>query len=135
MSNTHHALIQDFFTGLNSGELPDALFTDDMAVSSAVSPSKADRNGYIGAIRLLQSLFPNRLLYQIESLTAEEDRVAAAVRAEGTLSNGELYQNNYLLLFTVRDGRISAIVEYFNPILVAEKIAPLMKAALANLNR
>lgn len=132
MSNAHHTLVRDFFAGLNSGELPDALFTDDMTVSSAVSPSKADRNGYIGAIRLLQSLFPNRLLYQIESLTAEEDRVAAAVRAEGTLSNGELYQNNYLLLFTVRDGRISAIVEYFNPILVAEKIAPLMKAALAN---
>ncbi len=132
MSTSNHALIRNFFAGLNAGDLPDELFTDDMVVSSAVSPSRVEKNGYIGAIRLLQSLFPDRLRYDIDSLTAEQDRVAAAARAAGTLSNGDVYQNNYLLLFTIRDGRIAAIVEYFNPTPVAEKIAPLIKAALAN---
>jgi ketosteroid isomerase-like protein len=120
---------------MNSGDPPAEMFVDDLQVSSAVSPSKADKRGYIGAIKLLQSLFPNRLTYTIDSLTAEDDRVAAAVRAEGTLNNGEIYQNNYLLLFTLRDGKIATIVEYFNPIPVAEKIAPLMRAALANPER
>ena len=131
MSSASHQLIVRFFDALNSGELPAALFTDDMRVSSAVSTSSVDKQGYIGAIKLLQSLFPNRLNYQIDSLTAEEDRVAAAAHAAGTLNNGEQYLNNYLLLFTLRDGKIAAIVEYFNPMPVAEKIAPLMKAALA----
>lgn len=133
MSSASHPLIRDFFAAMNTGELPADLLTDDLNVSSAVSPSKADKNGYIGAIKLLQSLFPNRLTYTIDSLTAEDDRAAAAVRAEGMLSNGDIYQNNYLLLFTLRDGKIATIVEYFNPIPVAEKIAPLMKAALADL--
>jgi uncharacterized protein len=130
MSSANHQIVREYFTGLSSGNLPDTLFTPDMTVwttTSGTSPGKK----YLGGVKLLQSLFKGGLLYTIDSLTAEGDRVAAEVQARGTLLDGQDYHNTYVFMFRIRDGRIAAVAEHFNPAPVREKLGPLMQAAMA----
>jgi ketosteroid isomerase-like protein len=131
MSGPHHQLIQHFFAALSSGDLSDDLLADDVTIwtttSGFVNPAKAR---YQGGVKLLQSLFPGGLGYRVVSLTAEEDRVAAEVRAHGTLTSGTVYENSYMYIFRIRDMRIVSFAEHFNPLIVQEKISPLLTAAM-----
>jgi uncharacterized protein len=43
--------------------------------------------------------------------------------------HGGDYLNTYVFIFRIRDGRIAAITEYTNCIVVREKIMPLLQAA------
>jgi ketosteroid isomerase-like protein len=132
MSGPYQQLIQRFFTALSSGDIPDDLLTDDVTVwtttSGFLSPAKAR---YQGGVKLLQSLFPGGLTYRIVTLTAEENRVVAEVQAHGTLTSGAVYENSYVHIFRMRDMRIASLAEHFNPLIVQEKIAPLMSAAMS----
>jgi hypothetical protein len=81
-------------------------------------------------VKILQSLFEGGgLRYGVDSLTAEDDRVAAEVRAHGKLKNGEDYRNTYVFIFRIRSGRIASVAEHCNSIVVREKIMPLLQAA------
>jgi uncharacterized protein len=128
MSRSHHELAREFFGHLSRGDLPDDLFTDDVAVWTSSSGASSMAR-YRGGVKLLQTLFPEGLAYGVDSLTAEDDRVAAEVRGRGTLKNGENYLNTYVFVFRIRDGRIAAIAEHTNSIVVREKILPLLQAA------
>ena len=45
-------------------------------------------------------------------MVAEGDKVAVEAQSHAELHNGRVYANTYHLLFTLRDGRISAVKEY-----------------------
>ncbi len=133
MSTTSHQIVRDFFTAMCSGNLPDTLFTPDMTVWTTTSGTSPGSK-YAGGVKLLQSLFKGGLRYTIDSLTAEGDRVAAEVQSRGTLIDGQDFHNIYVFVFRIRDGRIAAIAEHFNPAPVREKLGPLMQAAMAKLS-
>jgi ketosteroid isomerase-like protein len=60
---------------------------------------------------------------EVLSLTAEEDRVAAEVRIRGrSAQTGEPYDNLYVFLFWIRDGRFREIHEHLDTLYVAEKL-------------
>ena len=65
-----------------------------------------------------------------EGTTLVVDRVAAEVTAHGVLSDGNVYDNHYVLLCRVQDGRIAWLAEYFDPKPVEERIMPLLIAAM-----
>lgn len=46
--------------------------------------------------------------------TAEGDRVAVEARSRGELRNGRVYEQEYHVLMTIRDGRIAAAREYMD---------------------
>jgi ketosteroid isomerase-like protein len=54
------------------------------------------------------------MLMAVESLVAEGDKVAVAVKGHGKLRDGRLYENEYHFLITVRDGKICAVREYLD---------------------
>ena len=64
--------------------------------------------------------------FEFLSLTAEEDRVSCEVRGYSKLVNGEEYNNEYLFLITLRDGKVSRIVEYLDTQLADTVVVPLM---------
>lgn len=128
MSRSNHQIVRDFFAVLSAGDLRDELFTDD-ATFWTNSSGPSERSKYQGGVKLLQSLFEGGLRYRVDSLTAEEDRVAAEAYGEGRLKNGLDYQNRYVFMFRIRDGRIASVAEYCDPSLVREKILPLFQAA------
>lgn len=128
---SHHDLIRRYFAALASGDLSDDLFTDDMTAWTTSSGASAPKARYQGGVKLLQSLFPEGLAYEIDSITVEDDRAAVEARSHGVLSNGEVFDNAYVFVFRIRSGRIASVAEHFNPIPVREKIGPLMQAALS----
>jgi ketosteroid isomerase-like protein len=130
MSRTNHQLVQDFFTAIAKGELPDNLVTVDMTFWS-VNSGSSDRARFHGGVKILASIFGGTLTYIVDSLTAEEARVVAQVRSEGTLNTGEAFQNNHVFIFRLRDGLIASVAEFMNQFVVREKIVPLMQAAMA----
>ncbi|MFT3966950.1 MAG: nuclear transport factor 2 family protein [Sphingobium sp.] len=131
MTGTSHQIARDFFSALTSGQPPVHLLADDMTAWTTSSGTDQPRDKYAGGIQMLASLFQGGLQYSIDSLTAEEDRVAAEVRAEGILVNGDIFRNRYVFLFRIRDGQIASVAEHFNPDPVREKIIPLLQAAMA----
>ena len=130
MTRSNKDIAGAFFAALSAGAVPDDMLTDDMTAWTTTSGSMP-RQRYQGGVTMLQSLFPAGLAYTVDSLTAEEDRVAAEVQSRGTLSNGEDFHNIYLFMLRINDGRIASVAEHFNPTVVREKIVPLMQAAMA----
>lgn len=131
MPNPAHDLARRFFAALSSGDLPDELLTDDMTVWTTTSGVQQEKARYQGGIRLLSALFEGGLTFTVDSLTAEDDRVAAEVRSHGILRGGEPFENRFLFMLRVRDGRIASVAEHFNPIPIREKIHPLLEAEMA----
>ena len=129
MSERNHQLVRDFFLAIAKGEVPDELVTPDMTFWS-VNAGTADRARFHGAMKILSSIFSNSLVYGIESLTAEDDRVVAEIKSHGTLA-GEPFDNTHLFLFRIRDGRIFNVMEYMNQFVVRDRIIPHMQAAMS----
>ena len=75
-----------------------------------------------------KQIIPSGLRPTFKAVTAEGDRVAVEFEGDATLANGERYCNQYCMVFTLRDGKIKQVNEYFCTILADEKIGPLLSA-------
>lgn len=73
-----------------------------------------------------KELIPTGLRPSFKSVTAEGDRVVVEFEGDATLVNGESYCNQYCMVFTLQDGRIKLVNEYYCTILADEKIGPLL---------
>ena len=131
MTEANHAVARRYFASLSSGAIADDLLTGDMTAWTTSSGVQSDKARYCFGVNLLASIFSEGPTYTIDSLTAEEDRVAAEVRMRGTLVNGEPYHNVYMFMLRIRDGRIASVAEHFDPVPVREKLGPLLQAAMA----
>lgn len=60
----------------------------------------------------MMSQLENGLRMEVLSVLADGDRVALEVVSEGALQNGRRYNNEYFVLFTIRDGKIHEVREY-----------------------
>lgn len=56
----------------------------------------------------------NGLKMTVKGLIAEGDNVAVEVESYGELTNGRIYNQEYHILMTIRDGKISAVREYLD---------------------
>lgn len=65
-----------------------------------------------GLFRRMSEQFPSGLQMTIKSMIAEGERVAVELESYGELANGRVYNNEYHMLLTIRDGKISAMREY-----------------------
>ncbi len=131
MTKNNHELARRFFNAIGSGDVPDELFTGDLQ-AWLLSSGSTDRDRFIGGIRLLAAAVDGDLVYDIRSLTAEEDRVVAEVTSDWRLINGERAQNRHIFLFRVRDGKIAAVDEYMDPSVPRETIGPLLQQMMEN---
>jgi ketosteroid isomerase-like protein len=133
MTRDSHQIAHEFFAALSRGDVPDSLLAPDMTFWSTSSGKSSDKARFQFGIRLLASICEGGLIYRIDSLTAEDDRVAAEVQAQGRLINGDEYHNRYAFVLRVRDGRITSVCEYNDPIPIREKLVPLLQDAMAKM--
>jgi uncharacterized protein len=119
-------LVNEFFAAVTAGDLPDSLLTADMKAWTTTQGAMG-KAAYQHLIRLLAKISLKPLIFTIDSITAEDDRVAAEVHSQGTLISGEEYANTYVFVFHVRDGRIASVAEHFNALIVHEKMVPLVR--------
>jgi len=83
-------------------------------------------------IKMLSMVVSGELVYQIISLTAEEDRVVAEVSSDWSLINGDRARNRHVFVFGLRDGKIASLAEYMDPAIPREKIGPLIQKMLSD---
>ena len=67
----------------------------------------------LATIDAFKQLVPSGLSPTIHTVTAEGDRVVVEFEGNATLSNGKSYDNQYCMVFTLRDGKIKQVNEYF----------------------
>ena len=53
-------------------------------------------------------------------MIAEGDRVAAEIRSHAVTRTGQVYENDYHMLFTLRDGKVARVKEYTDLMHAAE---------------
>jgi len=127
MSELNKQLARDYLDAVTNGELPDFLLSDDMTAWTTMG-GETDKAHYQHMVRVLAAVCAQPIKFTINALTAEDDRVVIEATSQATLTSGESYSNTYVFVLRVLEGRISAIAEHFNPIIVAEKLLPVMAA-------
>lgn len=70
---------------------------------------------------------PEGMSPTINCVIAEGDRVVVEFEGNGKLINGEDYCNEYCMVFTLSDGRIRQVNEYFCTLLADKKLWPLIE--------
>ena len=73
-----------------------------------------------------KNIIPSGLRPSFKSVIAEGDKVAVEFEGDATLANGERYCNQYSMIFTLYDGKIKSVNEYYCTLLADEKILPLL---------
>ena len=71
-----------------------------------------NKEGISAVLRGIGAKIPGGIDMRIRGMIGEGNQVAAEVEAHGEITNGRIYNNEYHFLFTIADGRISAVKEY-----------------------
>lgn len=124
MNESHHIVLA-YFAAIEAGTLPDDLLADDFTAWTTTQGLLA-KERYQGAIPLLAKLTGGSIRFTVDSITAEADRAVAEARATARLVDGSDYENTYVFVFRISEGRIQSIAEHFNALVVIEKLIPLI---------
>jgi ketosteroid isomerase-like protein len=115
-------LAHEFFARLNANDLTRALdlVSADASWWIAGKPGLSAGGGDYDKEKitaLLNTMFrrlKDGLRMTVRSSIAEGDKVAVEVESRGELTNGRMYNNEYHMLLTMRDGRIVQVREYMD---------------------
>ena len=86
------------------------------------------RDTMVGTIEAFKKLMPTGLRFTVHTVTTEGDRVVAECEGNALTSEGKPYCNQYCFVFTLADGKIKQVNEYFCNILADEVLWPLVEA-------
>jgi hypothetical protein len=128
-----------FFENLSNGDLDGALDLIDENVTwwLAGKPDQFEIAGtknkaqFAEMLRTIETGMPNGIRLTITGVTAEGDRVAVEINANGVSATGKQYQNQYHDLLEIRGGKIVAGREYLDTAHAAEVIIGSANAAAA----
>ena len=87
------------------------------------------RDTILATISAFRELMPEGMKPEIHTILAEGDRVVVEFEGHGKLFNGDSYCNQYCMVFTMRDGRIAQVNEYFCTVLADRVLYPLVESA------
>lgn len=85
-----------------------------------------DRGAMLGTTTAFKSVVPTGLRPSIKRLIADEDTVAAEWEGDAVLKSGKPYCNQYCMVFTMRDGLICQLNEYYCTILADDCMLPML---------
>ena len=107
-----------FFEALSSGaETYLDFYNDDSIIwtagTNAISGSRTKKE-IIDFAQGILAAFPNGIIFNIMSITAENERVAVEVQGEAIHASGEPYNNQYHFLLRIKNGKIVELKEYMD---------------------
>ncbi|WP_433379689.1 nuclear transport factor 2 family protein [Actinoplanes sp. CA-142083] len=125
MSDTDRsrAVVSDYIASLQKGDIdalrasftPDATWSlrGDLPVSGTWTGPAEILDGFLAA--MVDRLDPTKPLTQeVRGIVADGDTVVAEWTSHATTRDGRPYENDYAVVFVIRDGRIAAVREYFD---------------------
>ena len=80
----------------------------------------------VGTIELFKKLVPTGLRPSVQTVTAEGERVVVEFEGNAVTCEGKPYCNQYCMVFTLREGRIRQVSEYFCTKLADEVLYPAL---------
>src|SRR5436190_1644075 len=115
-------LALELFARFSANDIAGALdtMTDDATWWIAGKPALLPAAGVHSREQIARILYnmagqlKNGLKMTVKSLIAEGDRVALEVESYGELQNGRIYNQEYHILITIRDGKVSVVREYLD---------------------
>lgn len=109
-----NALTEGDFTGLRAFFGPDSTWTlaGDLPLSGTWTGPDEILDEFVPA--MVARLVPESMEFQFEGLIGEGDQVLAEWNTRALARSGGRYDQHCLAIFTVRDGRIAAVREYFD---------------------
>ena len=124
-------VVQSIFEAFGRGDIPGVLelVSEDAtwdAPGPAVVPFYSERRGHQGAAEFFKQLGSNVEFesFEVEEFVAEGDSVVVTGRERGRVkATGKTYEQDWVLLFKVRGGKITHFHCYDNTSAVAEAFA------------
>lgn len=87
-----------------------------------------NRETMLATAAAFREIVPTGFRPTIHKVVAEGDTVVLEFEGNAELSNGKPYCNQYVFIFTFRDGKIRQLNEYFCTVLADSTILPLLAA-------
>jgi ketosteroid isomerase-like protein len=84
------------------------------------------RNIILATTAAFKETIPTGLQPNFLTVTAEADRVVVEFEGNAKLANGNDYCNQYCMVFTLENGLIKLVNEYYCTILADERILPML---------
>ena len=131
MSEANKKVALDFLTAMSDGDA-DAMArctTDDAETFTkgfAQVSGWRNRETMLATTEAFRDIVPTGFRPKISKVIAEGDFVVIEFEGNAVLSNGEPYCNQYVFVFTFRDGKIRQLNEYFCTVLADKTILPLL---------
>lgn len=115
-------LVHQFVDRFTDNDIAGALdlMTDDATWWNAGKPDLLPTAGTYNKEQIAQLIYnmvgqlPNGMKMVVKNLIAEGDKVALEAESWIELPNGRVYNQQYHVLLTIREGRISAVKEYLD---------------------
>ena len=85
-----------------------------------------NRETMLATVEAFGEIVPTGFRPKIEKVIAEGDTVVIEWEGNAVLSNGTPYCNQYVFIFTFKDGKIRQLNEYFCTVLADTTILPLL---------
>jgi hypothetical protein len=133
MVRTNKTIAANFLNAIGSGDVETVrrLAAQDLVFVTA-GKSKASGTYDLETLARLLAVFPaimsgGGIRFEFLNFTAEDDRVACEARGYAKVISGEEYNNEYHFLITLRDGKISRLVEYLDTTLVETVLLPHLR--------
>jgi uncharacterized protein len=134
MGEANKAVGLKFIEALGKGDAQavKTVISDDVVAVAKGTGIGAGTHNYaeiIAVFDMFSQVTKTGLNPKILSVTAEDDRVVVEWEGNCTLVNGAQYNNQYIHVFFLRDGKIYKLNEYFDTKLTNDVLGPLMGGA------
>lgn len=132
MSEENKAVVNTFLQAMSVGDGPTAatcLAADAFTLAKGFGRFAGVRefDTIVGTIEAFRKLLPTGLQVDIKTITAEAERVVVEFEGNATTCDGKPYHNQYCMVFTLADGKIKQVNEYFCTIHADEVLWPLVE--------
>ena len=131
MNEQHKATVVKFIEAFSNGDAETAktcLAPDAVTIAKGFG-KLSGRRPYeiiVATTATFKNIIPTGLRPRFVSVIADGNRVAVEFVGNAKLANGEDYCNEYCMVFTLENGLIKSVNEYYCTILADERILPLL---------
>ena len=124
VTDQNKKITKEFFEALSNGSDKYLdFYTDESIIWTAGNNAMGGtrtKEEVVGFAQNILSAFPTGITFNIEGMTAEDERVAVEINGEAMHASGATYNNQYHFLLIIKDEKILELKEYMDTQLAAK---------------